>query len=233
MEFGIAPQKVHVWHQGVEKERFYPADRALSRSKLGLAADRHILLWVGRLVSVKGVDILLKASAALRGRLDFHLYLIGDGPLKPTLHKQAAELRLYGTVSFLGSRPNHELPDWYRAADLTVLPSRSEGLPNVLRESLACGTSFVASRVGSIAEIAQKPWDQLVPRDDPNALADAIARALQQSPSQVRPPFQCPSWEESAEALLRLVMSRMCADTVGNEHSPNGVGSRAQAAPAL
>src|SRR5207247_9071660 len=83
-----------------------------------------------------------------------------------------------GGVSCAGPLPHAELPDWYRAANLTVLPSRSEGMPNVLRESLACGTPFVASRVGGIVEIAEACSGHLVPPDDPGALAEAIGRTL-------------------------------------------------------
>ena len=81
-------------------------------------------------------------------------------------------------VTFVGPKTHDELPDWYRAADLTVLPSRSEGLPNVLRESLACGTPFVASDVGGIREIADRSSSLLVSSEDPASLADAIAQGL-------------------------------------------------------
>jgi glycosyltransferase involved in cell wall biosynthesis len=233
VDFGIAPEKVHIWHQGIEKDRFYPGDRRQARIKLGLSVDARALLWVGRLVHVKGVDVLLQACASLRGRLAVHLYLVGDGPLRAALQAQAAKLGLGGTVSFLGSRPGNELPDWYRAADLTVLPSRSEGLPNVLRESLACGTPFVASRVGGISEIAQEPWDQLVPCEDQAALTAAIHRALQQPPSGVRPRFRSPSWEESAETLLSLLVPEALTDPVSVRRASQSVGSRPQIAPTL
>src|SRR5207244_6384979 len=123
-------------------------------------------------------DVLLDACAALRHRRPVRLYLVGDGPLRGRLEKAAGALGLADVVSFVGPRLHDELPDWYRAADLTVLPSRSEGLPNVLRESLACGTPFVASRVGGIPDIAEVPAHRLVSPDDPGALADAIAVTL-------------------------------------------------------
>ena len=107
------------------------------------------------MVPVKGLDILLQSLALLRSRdLDCHLYLVGDGPLRKQLMVQANVLGLSTRITFVGPKLHEELPAWYRAADLTVLPSRSEGLPNVLRESLACGTPFVASNVGGIVEIA-------------------------------------------------------------------------------
>jgi glycosyltransferase involved in cell wall biosynthesis len=72
------------------------------------------------------------------------------------------------------------LPDWYRAADLFVLPSRSEGVPCVLLEAMACGTPFVATHVGGIPEVAHLGTGRLVPAEDPDALAQAIHVQLEQ-----------------------------------------------------
>jgi len=104
------------------------------------------------------------------------------------------------------------LPDWYRAADLTVLPSRSEGLPNVLRESLACRTPFVASNVGGIIEIADPGSSLLVPPEDHSALADAIAQALARwggRNDSIAPVF--PTWVEAADCLVRILQPYVTA----------------------
>ncbi len=85
---------------------------------------------------------------------------------------------LEGRVSLLGPRPQQELPDWYRAATVVVLPSRSEGVPNVLLEAAACGRPFVASRVGGIPEIAHLGASRLVPPGDAGALAQGLAAFL-------------------------------------------------------
>jgi glycosyltransferase involved in cell wall biosynthesis len=176
---GISPDKVHVLYQGVDRELFSPGSRAESRRRLGLPVEGKVLLWVGRMVPVKGLDVLLQACSILWARdIDFRLYLIGDGPLRKPLEAQAASLGLAGFVVFAGAQQNERLPDWYRAADLTVLPSRSEGIPNVLRESLACGTPFVASRVGGIPEIAHLEPHRLVPPEDAGQLAGALHECL-------------------------------------------------------
>jgi glycosyltransferase involved in cell wall biosynthesis len=206
VELGIAPDKVHVWSQGVDDRRFHPGDQAEARKELGLPLEGRQLLWVGRMVPVKALDVLLKACALLRDRsVLYHLYLVGDGPLRGALEKQAASLGLEGCVTFVGTQGHDQVPHWYRAADVTLLPSWSEGLPNVLRESLACGTPFVASRVGGIAEIATSPACRLVPAGDAAALAEAIAAAVGEPQRVPQGGPGSGSWQESARALTGIL----------------------------
>lgn len=207
VEFGIAPGKLHVVARGVDGGRFNPGDRAAARRRLGIAADGPVVVWVGRMVPVKGLDVLVRAVAELRSAgVAFHLYLVGDGPLRNDLRAQADALGVGKMITFVGIVAHDNLPDWYRAADLTVLPSRSEGVPNALRESLACGTPFVASRVGGIPEIAGMTRCKLVPPDDAAALAEAIREAfnwsLTDGHKRVSPQ---PSWDDSAAALTDVI----------------------------
>ena len=109
-------------------------------------------------------------------------------------------------MQLLGSKKQAELADWYRAADLTVLSSHSEGIPNVLLESLCCGTPFVATRVGGVAEIADERLHTLVPAGNPAALASGIVqRLLSPRPHGLRPRFVPPSWEDSAGKLIDVI----------------------------
>ena len=204
---GVRGDKVHVWRQGIDTTRFRSGDRRLARQQLGMPAQGRVIVWVGRMVSVKGLDVLLDALVLLESRsIDPHLYLVGDGPLRRDLVARAVALGVSARVTFAGPKLHDELPDWYRAADLTVLPSRSEGLPNVLRESLACGTPFVASNVGGINEIADSRFGLLVPPEDPEALADAIAQALARWGGQAAAiPSEFQSWKEAASALVRIM----------------------------
>jgi glycosyltransferase involved in cell wall biosynthesis len=117
-------------------------------------------------------------------------------------------------IHFVGSRGQAALPDWYRAADLSVLSSSSEGVPNVLRESLACGTPFIATAVGGIDELIDDPW-RLTPPGDAGALAEAMARAMK-TPSPL-PAARMPSWAESAEQLLGIL--RPLVETARNSVS--------------
>ena len=118
-------------------------------------------------------------------------------------------LGLTHAVKFVGSARPPQLADWYRAAEVTVLPSRSEGLPNVLRESLACGTPFVASRVGGIPEIARDGIDRLVEPGKRRALADALIAALDSPVLPKTPVPTFPSWEESADALVKILAQQL------------------------
>ncbi len=207
LAFGLRPEKVHVIYRGVDSKLFCPGGQLAARQRLGIAPEIHMVLWVGRMVPVKGLDVLLEACTLLRVRnLKFRLYLVGAGPLRRILESECRSRGLSEMVFFVGSVDYQELPDWYRAADLTVLSSRSEGVPNVLRESLACGTPFVASRVGGIPEIAQDPANQLIPPDDPQALANAIAQELMEV-HRIRPQFRPMGWNASADSLASVLRS--------------------------
>jgi glycosyltransferase involved in cell wall biosynthesis len=104
---------------------------------------------------------------------------VGEGPLKTALQQQAQSLGLSERVTFHGSIAHADLPAWFRAADVLVLPSRSEGVPNVLLEAAGCGLPFVASDVGGIPEIAELGQSRLVPPEEPALLAQAIESMLQ------------------------------------------------------
>lgn len=182
---GADPESVRVILDGVDKAVFHPGDRAASQRRLGLATHKRHLLFVGNLVEVKGIDVLLQACALLPDAAhDWHLQLVGEGPLQQQLMRMAAHLGIADRVSFHGSIPHDRLPDWFRAADLFVLPSRSEGVPNVLLEASACATPWIASDVGGIPEIAALGASRLVAPEQPGELAGAIARGLSSPPPQ-------------------------------------------------
>ncbi len=206
IDLGVDADRVHVMQRGVDTHRFCPGDRREARKRLGIPLDGPTLLWVGRMVPVKGLTILLEACAQLQASgTHFRLYLVGDGPLRTSLERACDALHLTKQVTFAGIHAHHELPDWYRAADLTVLPSLSEGVPNVLRESLACGTPFVASRVGGIPELSADPLNRLAPPGDARALAEVIAQALADGAVAKLSSAPVIGWNESAESLVEVI----------------------------
>jgi glycosyltransferase involved in cell wall biosynthesis len=184
---GAAPERVRTIPNGIDPARFRPASRAVARRALGLPEAGTYLLTVGSLSARKGAHLVLEALALLArltpGFPDLRYLLVGgpgaEGDEGAALRRQAAELGLADRVVFAGARRRAELPDWYNAADLFVLPSALEGCPNVVVEALACGTPVVATTVGGIPELLADPEaGLLLPRRDGEAVAAGVAQAL-------------------------------------------------------
>jgi len=208
---GIPSERVGVFARGIDRERFAPGNGTAARERLGLPIDRPIALWVGRMVPVKGLDLLLAAWHGVQadaGGSAPLLVLAGDGEQRAMLELAAAALP--DRVRFVGSVPNASLPEWYRAADLVVLPSRSEGAPNVLVEGLACGTPFVASDVGGIAGLLE-PNSRVVPAGDIPALANALRDALGHAPFTRRADASHIPDRREAVAALRAELAQVQA----------------------
>lgn len=212
IDLGTDPSRVHTIYQGVDDKLFFPGDADAARRRLALPADRRLLLWVGRMVDVKGLDTLIAAfERARQKQSDLHLLLVGDGPLRASVQADVQRRGLGDHVTFAGAQSPAQLPDWYRAADLFVLSSWSEGLPNVLREAVACGRPFVSTDVGSVREIADSrgnaPFAELVPVGDSAAMAVAIERVLRPEYLAVAQSVPCRSWRNTAHDLVSLLRS--------------------------
>jgi glycosyltransferase involved in cell wall biosynthesis len=154
---------------------------AIAAAASGL--DHPILGVIGRLSPEKGVDVFLDACKhlAAAGR-PFSALIAGDGPDRAALEDQCRQLGLGQRVRFLGTV--RRVSELYRLLDLLVIPSRSEGLPNVLLEALGAGLPIVATRVGAVPEVlTDEAAGVVVPAGRPAALADAIAPALAQARS--------------------------------------------------
>ncbi len=176
VRMGVDPQRVRVIYGGVDAEHFHPSCQQQARARLGLDPDEPIVLFIGNLVPVKGLEVLVEACAQLAAdRVSFACYIIGRGPLQSQVERRVQRRRLEGQIHLFGPQPHSALPDWYRAANVLVLPSYSEGVPNVLLEAAACGTPFVASEVGGIPEIAHLGVSQLVAPGDIDGFAQAMA----------------------------------------------------------
>lgn len=171
-ELGVDPGRVVVIPNTYDASRFRYVPR---RPHDGPAR----LLSVGRLSSEKGHDVLLRALAELRrAGTDAELVIVGDGPERPRLESLAATLGVSSAVRFEGTVLGEQLREALAAADLFVLPSRSEGFGVVLVEALATGLPVVATRSGGPADIVAPEDGVLVPPDDASALARGIAEAI-------------------------------------------------------
>ena len=176
---GIPEEKIQVIGNGVDLSRFEPLDRKEARKKLGLPFDGQLAVAVGTLNEHKCHERLISALAEIASRWpDLRLYILGEGSLRSSLEKQASERGLHDRVVMPGVQPNESLKWWYNAADITCLSSSREGWPNVLLESLACGTPVVATRVGGVPEVITSSEHGTLVEPNATALAQGLEDAL-------------------------------------------------------
>ncbi|BBB12587.1 glycosyltransferase [Sphingopyxis sp. FD7] len=176
---GIDPAKVAVHYTGIDTARFHPGDRAAARAALGFD-DAPAILSVGALIERKGQALVIAALPALPG-VDY--WLAGAGEAETRYRALARRLGVEARVHFMGPVAHADLPLFYRAADVVVMPSASEGLANAWVEALACGTPIVISDAGGAAELVRLPAaGRIVPRT-PGAIAEAVQDILAAPPS--------------------------------------------------
>jgi D-inositol-3-phosphate glycosyltransferase len=212
------PAHVYVVAPGIDLNTFQPLDRAEARRKIGYAPG-PLLLFVGRLERLKGVDVAIKALALLRDRAHEDLRLIvlgedvrdGEESEKERLKAVASSLGVRDRVDFLGSVAHHELPYFYAAADALVMPSYSESFGLVALEAQACGRPVVASGVSGLRSVVRDEVSgYLIDDHDPAIYADRIGRLLadpelaQQMGRRGRLLAQRFSWTRTADRLEEL-----------------------------
>lgn len=152
-------------------------DKQLILNKLGITNKYdNIVLLSGRLVHVKGIDILLKA-AKIYEKENIVTLIAGEGILHKELEELAKKLKLKN-VFFLGAKTQTELNELYNIADVTVLSSRYEGLALVLIEALACGTPVVVTNIEAMNGFMKKEFGLVVEKENPQALANGIIKTL-------------------------------------------------------
>ena len=160
---------IRVIPNGVDAVHFSPGT--------GTGGDAAIrLLLVGRLQHQKGVDVLLEALSGLAERDRIRLLLVGDGPKRAALAEQVKQLGLEAQVDFCGWTDRDRMPSRYRSAEIFVLPSRDEGMPNVVLEAMASGLPVVATRIsGSEELVIDGETGFLVPCEDAAALGNRLS----------------------------------------------------------
>jgi teichuronic acid biosynthesis glycosyltransferase TuaC len=179
VNLGINENKVIVVPNGVDTEKFKPAGKENSRKLLNLPLDKNIILFVGALRSIKGVDYLIEAAKNFVDS-NTELYLVGrDDGLKKSLKKMAQDFKITDFIKFIGPVNHEDIPLWISASDILVLPSLSEGRPNVVLEALACEVPVVATDVGGIPElIINGETGYLVPAKNPLELSEKVNKLL-------------------------------------------------------
>jgi len=178
-QVGLPREKLIVIPNGIDCEKF-PAAQPANLQQFGIAPGRRVVLFVGRLHAQKGVSRLVESAPLWLERLkDADLLLVGDGPLRAELEALAASTKVSAQIHFAARRP--DVPGILAAAELLVLPSAWEGMPNVVLEAMASGLSVVATPAEGVKELLGPNADrQLVPFDDPKSLAERIVSFLEE-----------------------------------------------------
>ena len=216
--YGAVPERVFVVPPGVDLSVFQPVDRDEARRKIGYGPGR-LLLFVGRLERLKGVEVAIRALALLRDRNhdDVRLLILGedskdgDEGEKDRLKAVAADVGVRDRVDFLGSVAHHELPYFYSAADVCVMPSYSESFGLVGLEAQASGRPVVGSNVSGLRSVIRDQVSgYLIAGHDPAEYAERIGRLLedpelaQQMGRRGRLLAQRYSWTRTADRLREL-----------------------------
>jgi glycosyltransferase involved in cell wall biosynthesis len=183
IELGASAHTTSVVLKGVDEVRFSPADTAQARRKLELD-DVPTVLFVGLLIPRKGVACLLGAFEIVRQRIpNAQLVLCGEGPELATLKDIARERNIDSAASFVGRVERDLMPEYFRACDVFVLPSLTEGSGNVLVEAGACAKPLVGTNTAGIPDyIDEGVTGYLFQKNDPDDLADKLVAILQDKP---------------------------------------------------
>ncbi len=186
--YGGEPGRIHIVPPGVDHAFFGPGDRPQARRALGLPLDGRLLLFVGRIQPLKCADVAVETLAELRaaGGEPYRLVVVG-GPSGPHgekalqgLHDVADARGVRELVHFIEPQPHELLSTYYRAADVCLVPSRSESFGLVALEAAACGTPVVASAVGGLTTLVDHGHTGfLVDSHDPGAYAAAVRRVFE------------------------------------------------------
>jgi len=208
--YGASPDRISVIPCGVNLELFQPIARDAARLKLGFS-DEKIVLFVGRIEPLKGIEQLLKALPHLPDTRGLRLVIVGGDEHSQDEIKRLKELsrslRIAPSVTFLGLTKQDKLPYFYSAADVCVVPSYYESFGLVTLESLACGTPVIATDVGALRNIIQPgKTGYVVANNNPRNLAEKLSLLLAEpaemkSPLAIRATVSRYVWPNIAEAV--------------------------------
>jgi len=177
-------RKISLTHTIYETEKFIILDKIKIRDKLKINQNKKVIFFAGALRKLKNVDILTKSIAKLKKFFpNIMLYIAGNGFEEGNIKKLISEFNLENNVIFLGNLKPDKLIDYYNAADVFCLPSKNEGLPNVIIEALLCGVPVVASKVGEIPFIIneQNKNGFIVEPNSVESLVDKLSQALKKN----------------------------------------------------
>jgi D-inositol-3-phosphate glycosyltransferase len=208
--YGADPSHIHVISPGVDTERFHPIPQAHAKERIALCPDCRLILFVGRIEPLKGIDNLLRAIALVVARRpelreQLHVPIVGgdadrirEDDEMVRLQELREELGIVDIVTFLGARDQDTLQYYYSAAEMVVMPSDYESFGMVALEAMACGTPVIASNVGGLSFLVRHGrTGYRVPARDPKALAAKITRLLTNEGLRRRIGQRAACWAES------------------------------------
>ena len=222
--YGASPSRIGVIPCGVNLELVHPLDRGMAKQQLGFDDDK-IILYVGRIEPLKGIERLLRAMSHLKNGPGLRLVIAGGDEQSQyeieRLRRLSRTLHIQDSVTFLGVIKHEQLPYFYSAASVCVVPSYYESFGLVALESMACGTPVVATNVGGVdMVIRQGETGYVVTDNTPRSLADKIVLLLSksnhnaESARSIRASVTQFSWSNIAEMVVkeyRLVLANYYA----------------------
>jgi len=213
LHYQASPQKIGVVPCGVNLDLFCPMDKDTARQRLGFVDDK-IILFIGRIEPLKGIEQLLEAMPYLPSNQRARLIIIGGDANSENemerLERLCRDFHIEDSVTFLGMRKQEQMPYFYSAADVCVVPSYYESFGLVAIESLACGTPVVATDVGDLKNIIHQGTTGYIVTDHaPQNLADKITRLLSrphpdmETALSIRASVSRFDWANIAEAIVK------------------------------
>jgi D-inositol-3-phosphate glycosyltransferase len=222
--YGADPAKISVVPPGVDLQRFRRLSSGEARAHIGVPCENRMVLFVGRIQAIKGIDTLIRAMALLRQRepelrSNVCLAIIGGDPDADAGREQSEMAKLKALcesldagdlISFLGARDQDSLAYYYSSAAVVVVPSHYESFGMVALEAMACGTPVIASDVGGLSiNVADGFNGYLVPAGDADALASKLALILKFDSLRQQLSWQASRWAE------RFSWSNIAEEIVG------------------
>ncbi|HEC92200.1 MAG TPA: glycosyltransferase family 4 protein, partial [Candidatus Atribacteria bacterium] len=173
IKLGVSEEKLEIVPNGINKKIFHPMDRDFARKTVDIEFDGKIVLYVGSYMPVKGIEYLLKAALTLLEKNKNLVFIfIGRG-----FEKMSG---MHSNIKVIGPIEHEKIPFWLNSADLLVLPSLSEGRPNILLEAMACKTPILSTKVGGIPEIVKDNYNGiLIPPKRSDLLEEKISIILE------------------------------------------------------
>jgi len=173
----VEEREILVINNGIDLDEFPPYSRKQVREKLGWDLEDVILINVGRLEKIKGTDYLIDAMRILKeNKIQVKLIIVGDGKLKKDLEREVKKQQL--NIEFMGNNIHERALEYLLASDIFILPSLSEGFPNVCLEAMAAGLSIVTTDIGGMSEIVDGNGF-LVKPENPEEIARAVQKLVE------------------------------------------------------